>query len=255
MTKPRTVMITGCAHGIGSAIAARAAAEGATLVLVDLDRARLDSQAAELKRRGAAGVIARVGDVTQADAMRDIVAEAERQHDGVDVLVNNAGGVWLLAETGKIAGQFRPFVDTGAAEWEPIMRTNLFGTLNCTSAVLPGMIRRRSGRIVSVASVAGVSGSEGLAVYSAAKGGVIAFTKAIAREVARQGITANAVAPGAVRTRIWDKNPSGAEAKAAAIPVGRLAQPEEIADAVMYLASPAASFVNGQVLVVSGGPA
>jgi 2-hydroxycyclohexanecarboxyl-CoA dehydrogenase len=160
-------------------------------------------------------------------------------------LVNNAG--WDRAS---------PFLDTDAAFWRDVIDVNLYGPLHVTRAVLPGLVARGSGRVVSIASDAGRVGSSGEAVYAACKGGIIAFSKAVAREVARSGVTLNCVAPGPTDTALLaDVDPSGKlqQALARAIPMGRLGRPEDLPGAVAFLLSDDAAFVTGQVLSVSGG--
>ena len=164
----------------------------------------------------------------------------------VDVIVNNVG--WDKME---------PFIKSEPTTWDKVIAINLRGPINCFKAVLPVMIERKYGRIVSIASDAGRVGSSGEAVYSGAKGGIIAFSKTVAREVARYGITINCVSPGPTDTPLFaavaGDNPAIAEGLKKAIPLRRLAQPEDIAGAVAFFASDKASYVTGQVLSVSGG--
>ena len=176
-----------------------------------------------------------------------MVRQAEAELGPIDVLVNNAG--W---------DQVGRFVDSDPATWDRVLAINLRGQIACAHAVLPGMLERRRGRIICVASDAGRVGSSGEVVYSAAKGGVIAFAKALAREVARWQITVNCVAPGPTDTPFLDAFRQAGderivEAMVKATPLRRLARPEEIAGAIAYLASEEAAFITGQTLSVSGG--
>jgi 2-hydroxycyclohexanecarboxyl-CoA dehydrogenase len=188
------------------------------------------------------------GDVTRLDAMQAAVAAVEAALGEVTVLVNNAG--WDRMEL---------FVENDPALWDRLIAVNLKGVLHATRAVLDGMIARGGGRVVSIASDAGRVGSTGEAVYAACKAGVIGFSKTLAREVARHGITVNVVCPGPTQTALLAEVTSGArgarlvEAMQRAIPLRRLGQPEDVAGAVAYFASDEAAYVTGQVLSVSGG--
>jgi 2-hydroxycyclohexanecarboxyl-CoA dehydrogenase len=235
-------LVTGAGGGIGRAIALRLAREGARVAVTDLDG---DAAAAAAGEAGqGAGALAL--DVTDEAAVRAAVTRIEAELGPIDVLVNNAG--WDKVE---------PFVESRVETWRRLIAINLEGPLLCAHAVLPGMIARGRGRIVSIASDAGRVGSSGEAVYSAAKAGVIGFSKTLAREVARHGINVNVVCPGPTDTPLFQgiaaENPKLGQALARAIPLGRLARPEEIAGAVAFLASDDAGFITGQTLSVSGG--
>jgi 2-hydroxycyclohexanecarboxyl-CoA dehydrogenase len=232
-------LVTGAASGIGRASALALAAAGHTVAAVDLDEPGAADTAG--LARSALPFRADVADERSVAAM----AEAVRDALGVpDVIVNCAG--W--DETHR-------FTDTDAAFWRRVLDINLFGVVAVTHAFLAAMIERGSGgRIVNVASDAGRVGSSGEAVYAGAKGGVIAFTKSLARETARHGITANAVCPGPTDTPLFRAQPERLqEALVRAIPLGRPAAPEEIAGAICFFASEGAGYVTGQVLSVSGG--
>jgi 2-hydroxycyclohexanecarboxyl-CoA dehydrogenase len=238
----RVVLVTGAGRGIGRAIAVRLAEEDARVAVVDLDAASARDTAAAIGE-GAVGLRA---DVTDGASVRAAVVEAERALGPIDVLVNNAG--WDKVE---------PFVRSAEETWEKVIAINLRGVLLCTRAVLDGMIARRRGRIVSIGSDAARVGSTGEAVYAAAKAGVIGFSKTLARELARHGITVNVVCPGPTDTPLFQgiaaENPKLMGALERAVPLGRLGRPEEIAAAVAFLASDDAGFVTGQTLSVSGG--
>jgi 2-hydroxycyclohexanecarboxyl-CoA dehydrogenase len=238
----KVALVTGAASGIGRAIALRLAAEGARVAATDLSE-----EAVRAVAGASSGVVLPLRlDVTDEATIRDAVAACERALGPLDVLVNNAG--W---------DQVEPFVDSTPATWDKLIAINLKGPLSCTRAVLDGMIARGHGRIVSIASDAGRVGSSGEAVYSAAKAGVIGFAKTLAREVAKHGITVNAVCPGPTDTPllagIAAGNPKLVQALARAVPLGRLGRPEEVAAAVAFLASDDAGFITGQTLSVSGG--
>lgn len=235
----RRALVTGGANGIGAAIAARFAAEGADVVIGDIDTEGAKGIAGEI-----GGEAARL-DVTDPELASRVVAE----HGPFEILVNNAG-----------TDLFCFFADTDPALWERLVAVNLIGVLGCTHAVLPGMRDAGYGRIVNIASEAGRVGSKGSAVYSAAKGGVIAFTKAIARESARFGITANAIAPGPIDTpllraagQLGEIGERLVETMRSATQLRRLGEPEEVAAAAAFLASDDASYVTGETLGVSGG--
>jgi NAD(P)-dependent dehydrogenase (short-subunit alcohol dehydrogenase family) len=235
----RKALVTGGASGIGAAIAARLAAEGADVVIGDIDTAGAERVAAEI------GASATHLDVTRPDEARAVV----ESHGPFAVLVNNAG-----------TDEFGFFADTDPGQWERVLAINLTGVLACTHAVLPGMQQAGYGRIVSIASEAGRVGSKGSAVYSAAKGGVIAFMKVIAREGARFGITANSIAPGPIETPLLmqalefgELGEKIVETMKSATQLRRLGRPEEVAAAVAFLASDDASYVTGETLGVSGG--
>ena len=235
----RRALVTGGGGGIGAAIAGRLAAEGAEVVIGDID----DQSAGEVA--GEIGATATGLDVTDPDSASAAVAE----HGPFAILVNNAG-----------TDEFGFFTDTDPGQWERVLAVNLVGVLACTHAVLPGMQQAGYGRIVNIASEAGRVGSKGSAVYSAAKGGVIAFTKVIAREGARYGVTANSIAPGPIETpllmrarELGELGEKIIDTMKAGTQLRRLGQPEEVAAAVAFLASDDASYVTGETLGVSGG--
>ena len=224
--KGRTAIVTGGAAGIGAAIVERLEAEGTRVVVFDL--------------KGDPPV-----DITDYEAVRKALAAA----GPVDILVNNAG--WDV---------FRPFLKTDPAFWQKIISINLVGPLNVLHCVLPGMVERGGGKVVSIASDAGRVGSSGEAPYSACKGGIIALTKTLARELATKGVRLNVVSPGLTETGMLESFMQGAgnpeklrEAFRRAVPIGRLGKPEDIAGAVLFLASDDADFITGQVISVSGG--
>jgi 2-hydroxycyclohexanecarboxyl-CoA dehydrogenase len=235
----RKALVTGGAGGIGEAISRRLAAEGAEVWVGDLDDDGASKVAAEIGGHST-GL-----DVTDTDSARTAIEAI----DGLDVLINNAG-----------TDEFGFFNQTTPEMWERVLAVNLNGVLNCTHAALPGMQQRGYGRIVSISSEAGRVGSKGSAVYSAAKGGVIAFMKVIARENARYGITANSIAPGPIETPLLmgakefgEIGERVIETMKEATQLKRLGQPEEVAAAVAFLASDDATYVTGETLGVSGG--
>jgi 2-hydroxycyclohexanecarboxyl-CoA dehydrogenase len=236
----KVAVITGAGQGIGRAIATKLAAEGATVVVTDVNEATAKETAAALGN-GNVGICTDVTDRDSVNAMVDqVVAELGR----IDVLVNNAG--WDKAEA---------FVDSEPETWDRVIGINLYGVLNTSKKVLPLMIAQGSGRVVNLGSDAGRVGSSGEAVYSAAKGGVIAFSKATAREVARAGVTVNCVCPGPTDTALFASMGGDKlrDALTRAIPMRRLGQPEDLANAVAFLASDEAAFITGQTVSVSGG--
>ena len=240
----RVAIVTGAGSGIGRATALDLAREGATVVVADIDVGRARSVEEEIKGFGKA--YARRIDVTDAAAARELAKAINHDLGRIDILVSNAG--WDRA---------MPFLDTDESFWDRVIAINLRGHLAMTHAVVPHMKERGWGRIVTVASDAGRVGSTGEAVYSGAKGGVIAFTKALAREVARHGINVNCVAPGLTDTPLLAGITEGADKLMAAIirsiPLGRVGKPEEVARAILFFASPDADYVTGQTLSVNGG--
>jgi 2-hydroxycyclohexanecarboxyl-CoA dehydrogenase len=240
----KVALVTGGASGIGAATARRLAAEGARVAIADLDTAGAGDVAGEID--GAAVEM----DVADVESVRAGVAAATEAVGPLDVVVNNAG-----------TDRFGWFTATDEAMWDVVLGVNLRGVLAVTHAILPAMHERGGGSIVNVASEAGRVGSQGSAAYSAAKAGVIGFTKAIARESARYRVRCNAVAPGPIETPLLNAAAEvygeiGARLKQGmvdATALGRIGSPEEVADAIVFLASEDASYVTGQTLNVSGG--
>ncbi|MFH1604733.1 MAG: glucose 1-dehydrogenase [Pseudomonadota bacterium] len=244
----KVVIVTGGAGGIGAALCARFAAEGAAVAVFDLDGEAGEIVAADIRTAGGKAKAYAV-DISDRERVGAAVEETEQEFGPIDVLVNNAG--WDRASA---------FLDTDAALWQKIVAINLMGPLNMHHAVLKGMSARGRGRVVNISSDAGRVGSSGESVYSACKGGIIAFSKTMARELARKHININVVCPGPTDTamfRDFAGTGEGAEklksALVRAIPFGRLGQPDDVAGAVCFLASDDAAFITGQVLSVSGG--
>jgi len=236
----KIAIVTGAGRGIGRAIATKLAAEGATVAVTDVNEATAKQTAREINGVGIHT------DVTSRDSVAAMVAQVRQEFGRIDVLVNNAG--W---------DKVGPFVDSDPADWDRIIAINLYGVLNSCHVVLPIMMEQGSGTVVSIASDAGRVGSSGESVYAAAKGGIIAFTKTIAREMARYQVTANCVCPGPTDTALlaeaFGDNPKLREALTKAIPLRRLGQPTDMANVVAFLASDEAAFITGQAVSVSGG--
>lgn len=244
----RTVIVTGGGGGIGGATCRRFAGEGARVAVCDVNHEAAQKVAAGIRDSGGTAEAFEC-DITRRPSVDAAVAATVSRLGAVDVLVNNAG--WDV---------FRPFAKTEPSQWEKLIAINLTGALHMHHAVLPGMIARKSGRIVNIASDAARVGSSGEAVYAACKGGLVAFSKTIAREHARHGITVNVVCPGPTDTALFANYKQGAgnpeklvEAFTRTIPLGRIGQPDDLPGAVLFFASDDASYVTGQVLSVSGG--
>jgi 2-hydroxycyclohexanecarboxyl-CoA dehydrogenase len=241
----RVALVTGAAGGIGRAIAAALHDEGALVAVADLDGDAAAAYAAELSATGGRALGVRV-DVTSSTDVGAAVAVVERELGSVDVLVNNAG-----------IDVIEPFTESKEETWRRIVEVNYLGPVMCARAVLDGMLERGYGRIISISSDAGKVGSSGEVVYSGTKGGIIAFSKALARETAAKGITVNCVCPGPTDTPLLDqiaeRSQKMYDALARAVPMRRLGQPADIAPAVVFLASDGAAFITGQALSVSGG--
>lgn len=244
----RTVIVTGGGGGIGGATCHRFAREGARVAVFDLNLDAAERIAVSIREDGGTGQAFHC-DITDRGDVDAAVGAAVSDLGPIDVLVNNAG--WDV---------FRPFTKTEPAQWDRLIAINLIGALHMHHAVLPGMVARRSGRIVNISSDAARVGSSGEAVYAACKGGIVAFSKTIAREHARHGITVNVVCPGPTDTALFAHYKEGAgnpekleEAFRHSIPLGRIGQPEDLPGAIMFFASDDAAYVTGQVLSVSGG--
>jgi NAD(P)-dependent dehydrogenase (short-subunit alcohol dehydrogenase family) len=240
----QVAVVTGAARGIGFAIAQALGQCGARVAIADLDGAAASAAAGQLRELGieAIGVAVDVADESQVLAMVEAVEQAL---GGVDILVNNAG----IVSTG-------PLLDVSAAEWNRVMAIDLTSVFFCAKAVLPGMMARRAGRIINIASVAGKRGGGllGNSCYAAAKGGVIALTKGLAREAGPFNITANAITPALTDTEMTRALAPEARARVLAdMPLGRAGSPRDIAAAVCFLASGAASFITGEIMDVDGG--
>ena len=235
----KIAIVTGGGQGIGRAIAGKLAAEGATVVVTDLVERSAIQTAEELPGAVALGV-----DVTDRQGVQAMADQVAQLFGRVDVLVNNAG--WDKAS---------PFTESEPADWDRAIAVNLYGVLHTCKAVLPIMAAQGSGAVVNLGSDAGRVGSSGEAVYSAAKGGVIVFTKSLAREMARHQVRVNCVCPGPTDTALFASfaGPKLREALTKAIPFRRLGQPADVANVVAFLASDEASFVTGQTISVSGG--
>jgi 2-hydroxycyclohexanecarboxyl-CoA dehydrogenase len=242
----RVAVVTGAAGGIGRAIVGALCAEGALVAAADLDEQAVRNM--EVLPPGAGGrrVLGVRIDIADSSSVRAAVARAEAELGPVHVLVNNVG-----------IDKIEPFVESTEDTWRRIVEVNLIGPVICTRAVLDGMLERGAGRIICIASDAGKVGSSGEVVYSGTKGGVIAFAKALARETARANVTVNCVCPGPTDTALLDQIAAHSQkmydALARAIPLRRIAQPGDIAPAVVFLASDAAGYITGQALSVNGG--
>jgi 2-hydroxycyclohexanecarboxyl-CoA dehydrogenase len=238
----KIAVVTGAASGIGKATAEALAEAGATVVCGDIDREKGEAAAAAIRSKGQKAQFHAV-DLTDEESISAFAQTVQVEVGAVDILVNGAG--W---------GRTQPFWETTPELWQKLIALNFVGPMTLVKALLPKMLERGSGKIVNIASDAGRVGSLGETVYSGAKGGLIAFTKSLARETARYNINVNCVCPGPTETPLLFAVPEKyLEAFKKAIPFRRFGKPSEIADAVMFFASDRASYITGQVLSVSGG--
>ncbi len=244
---PRVAIVSGAGRGIGRGIALALANAGYAVGVADLREAESSETVALIQQAGGRALFVPL-DVANSDMVKAAVARVTAELGAIDTVVNNAG--W---------DELKPFIATDEALWLKIVDINYLGTLRLTHAVLPGMLERRWGRVINIASDAGRVGSSLEAVYSGAKGAIIAFTKALAREVARKGVTANSVCPGPTNTPGLQQAVQGEdsakvmEAMKRGVPIGRLGEPEDIGAAVAFLAGEGAGYITGQTLSVSGG--
>jgi 3-oxoacyl-[acyl-carrier protein] reductase len=239
----QVAVVTGAGRGIGHAIAVRLAKEGARVASVSRTEANARKTADEINATRADAAKAYAVDVADADAVQKAAAQIFADFGRVDILVNNAG----VTRDGLS-------MRMSLEDWDTVLNTNLKGAFAFTQAVMRPMVKQRSGRIINISSIAGLTGNAGQANYSASKAGLIGLTKTLARELASRGITVNAVAPGLIETDMTTVlSDEVRQAILQKVPMGKLGEPEDIAAAVAYLASAEAKYITGQVLTVDGG--
>ena len=260
--KDKVALVTGGGRGVGRGICLRLAEEGAKVVVNDYHEQRAERVAAEIRERGGRVLAARA-DITDLAQVRAMIAKTVETFGPVDILVNNAGIPTRDPNAEVKNGGWEDFVTTDPETWRRTIDLNIYGTFNCTHSVLPAMVERKAGKIISVMSEAGRMGEAKLAAYSAAKAGILGFSKALAREVGKHRINVNVVALGAVDAKELplEQLDETAQARMQALfksyPIGRglqrLSRASDIADAVAFLASDRAQYITGQVLGLSGG--
>ncbi len=236
----KVALVTGGSRGIGKAIGARLVGAGAKVALADVvDAAQIQAAADDI----GGGAIAVSANVTDPESCAAAISQVEDALGPIDILVNNAG----ITRDGLL-------IRMADEDWSAVLEVNLKGVFNMTKAVARGMMKRRAGRIVNIASVVGITGNAGQANYSASKAGVIGFSKTVAKELASRGVLVNAVAPGFIDTDMTRALPESArETLLKMIPLARLGSPDDVASAVLFLSSDLASYITGQVVVVDGG--
>ena len=238
----KCAVVTGAARGLGQAIAVKLAAAGADVALCDLQVAWLEDSAAQVRALGRRAEVYGVN-VADGESVAAGVKAIESDFGAIDVLVNNAG----ITKDGLL-------MRMSEADWDAVLDVNLKGTFFCTKAVMRGMMKQRAGSIVNIASVIGLMGNAGQANYAASKGGVISFSKSVAKEVASRNVRCNAVAPGFIRTAMTDALEEDVQAKMKElIPLARFGEPADVAHVVLFLASDASAYVTGQALSTCGG--
>lgn len=242
MLTGKTAIVTGASRGIGAAIARKLCEAGANVALCSRSAEAVAATADTLNSEGYTA-ISTAADISKKGDVEALIKTVLDKFSQVDILVNNAG---ITRDTLLMRMQDE--------DWDAVLQTNLTGTMYCTRAVMRPMLRQRSGRIINISSVIGVMGNPGQASYAAAKAGIIGFTKTIAREVGVRGITVNAIAPGFITTDMTAQMPQqNQEQLRDLIPLRRFGSPEDVADAVHFLASDAARYITGQTLHVDGG--
>lgn len=241
--KNKVAIITGSGRGIGKEIAKRLAEFGANIVINDIEASTdADVSAKEINDAGGCAIVVK-GDVRNPDDVEKIVKEALDKFGKIDILVNNAG----ITRDNLI-------MRMDIKDWESVLDINLKGAFNCIKAVCRPMMKQRSGSIINISSVVGVMGNAGQANYSASKAGLIGLTKSVAREFASRNITCNAIAPGFIQSDMTDKLPDNIkEEYLKAIPLSRLGEPSDIANAIVFLVSDLAKYITGQVIHIDGG--
>lgn len=238
----KTAVVTGAARGLGQSIALRLAQAGADVALCDLQVESLDESAAKVREAGTRAECYGVN-VANAESVSAGISAIEKDFGQIDILVNNAG----ITKDGLL-------MRMSEEDWNAVLDVNLKGVFLCTKAAMRGMMKRRSGAIVNIASVIGLMGNAGQANYAASKGGVISFSKSVAKELASRNVRCNAVAPGFIRTAMTDALDADVQEKMKAlIPLDRFGEPEDVANVVLFLASDASAYVTGQALSTCGG--
>jgi 3-oxoacyl-[acyl-carrier protein] reductase len=240
--KGKVAIVTGGGQGIGKAIVTRLAQSGANVVVADVNLEQATHTAQEIQALGVDAIALKV-DVSDRASVESAIKQVFDRFERVDILVNNAG-----ITRDNLILRMKP------EDWDLVLAINLKGAFNCTQALLPKLLKQRSGRIVNIASVMGLVGNPGQANYSASKAGLIGFTRSAAKEVASRGITINAIAPGFIETAMTQKLPDAARAEMLKhVPLGIVGTPEDVANGVVFLASDMARYITGQVLVIDGG--
>ena len=245
----KVAIITGGGRGIGRETCRLLAKEGAKTIIADLMFEEASQAADELKAQGYQALAMKI-DITNLDQANQLAGAVLDKFGRIDILANIAGG----SAGPVIKTKLGLFAESTKERWDDMINLNLYGAFNCSRAVINHMIERRSGKIISIASTAGTIGMQRGVEYSAAKGGIIAFTKALAKEVAQYGINVNCISPGIIGSpRVYETNKDVIQQWQEGIPLGRLGKPEEVASVVLFLASDESSYITGENITVAGG--